>query len=50
MSFLDLLILLLLFAWLGGWYLGAGSFVYLLLVVAILVLVVRLVSGRSPLP
>ena len=47
MSLLDVLIVMLLIGWAGGMSLHvAGSFIHLLLVVAVVVLIIRVVSGR----
>jgi hypothetical protein len=47
MSLLDIIVLLLVVSWLGGFalHVGGGA-VHLLLVVAVAVLVVRLLQGR----
>lgn len=47
MSLLDIIIIVLIISWLGGFTLHvAGSFIHLLLVIALVVLVFRVVSGR----
>lgn len=50
MIVLDLIILILILCWLGGW-IGFGGFhglVHLLLVIAVVVLVYRVLTGRLP--
>jgi hypothetical protein len=47
MSVLDIIIILLIIGWAGGLSLHvAGSFIHLLLVIALVVLIFRVVSGR----
>lgn len=49
MSALDLLIVILLLSWLGGFSLHVGGgLIHALLVVALVVLIVRLLQGRAP--
>lgn len=48
MSLLDLLILILLISWLGGWGLGLGSFIHVLFVLLIIVVFIRLIRGNTP--
>jgi hypothetical protein len=44
---LDLLIIILVLAWLGGWGFNlAGSLIHLLLVIAFVVLLVRIIRGQ----
>jgi hypothetical protein len=49
---LETIVLVLLLLWLLGWLVmpGTGSLVHLLLVVILVVIVIRLLQGRSPLP
>jgi hypothetical protein len=47
---LDLVILILILAWLGGW-LGLGGFgglIHFLIVVAVVCIIFRLAAGRTP--
>ena len=47
MSLLDVLIILLIIGWAGGLTMHvAGSFIHLLLVVALIVFIFRVISGR----
>ncbi|MFI5361926.1 MAG: lmo0937 family membrane protein [Elusimicrobiota bacterium] len=47
MSLLDVVIILLIISWAGGLSLHvAGSFIHLLLVIALVVLIFRVLSGR----
>jgi hypothetical protein len=47
MSLLDIVIIILIIGWAGGLTLHvAGSFIHLLLVIALVVLIFRVVSGR----
>jgi hypothetical protein len=47
MSLLDIVIILLLISWAGGLTLHvAGSFIHLLLVIAVVVLLFRVITGR----
>jgi hypothetical protein len=47
MSLLDIIIILLVIGWAGGLTLHvAGGFIHLLLVIALIVLIFRVVSGR----
>lgn len=47
MSLLDVVILILVLGWIGGLSLHvAGSLIHLLLVVAVVMLIVRLITGR----
>jgi hypothetical protein len=47
MSLLDFIIILLIISWAGGLTLHvAGSFIHLLLVIALVVLIFRVISGR----
>jgi multisubunit Na+/H+ antiporter MnhF subunit len=47
MSLLDIVILLLILSWAGGFSLHvAGSTIHLLLVIAVVVLVYRVITGR----
>lgn len=49
MSALDILIVILLLSWLGGFSLHVGGgLIHTLLVVALVVLIVRLLQGRAP--
>jgi hypothetical protein len=49
MSILDIIIVLLIISWAGGLTLHiAGGLIHLLLVIALVILVFRLVSGRRP--
>lgn len=49
MSVLDLLIVILLIAWLGGFsFHVGGGLIHALLVVALVVLIARLLQGRAP--
>lgn len=44
---LDLLIIILVLAWLGGWGFNlAGSLIHLLLVIALVALLVRIIRGQ----
>ena len=46
MNILDIIILVLVISWLGGFGLGiAGSLIHLLLVIAVVVLIFRLLGG-----
>ena len=49
---LETIILVLILLWLLGWLVvpGLGSLVHILLVVILIVVVIRLFQGRSPLP
>jgi hypothetical protein len=48
MGILDIVILILIISWLGGFALHVGGgLIHLLLVVAVVVLIVRLVQGKS---
>jgi hypothetical protein len=49
---LETIVLVLLLLWLLGWLVmpGIGSLVHLLLVVILVVIVIRLFQGRTPLP
>ena len=51
MDLLTILVVVLVVLWLGGYFAFhiAGSFIHLLLVVAVVVLVIRLLQGRRPL-
>lgn len=42
-----LLVLLILLAWGGGVYLNVGSLIHFLLLIALVVVIVRLINGRS---
>ena len=47
MSLLDVVIILLIISWAGGLTLHvAGSFIHLLLVIALITLIFRVISGR----
>ena len=47
MSILDIIIILLIISWAGGLSLHvAGSFIHLLLIIAVVVLIFRVISGR----
>jgi hypothetical protein len=50
---LDILLVILILAWLGGWLgfggFGMGSLIHFLLVLAVVVLVYRVLAGRRPL-
>ena len=47
MGILDIIILILVISWLGGFGLGfGGGLIHLLLVIAVVVLLFRLISGR----
>ena len=47
---LELIVIILLLAWLGGFAFNvAGGFVHLLLVVVLVVVVIRVLQGRPPL-
>lgn len=47
---LDILIILLILAWLSGWTLfHLGSLIHLLLVIAVIIIFVRLIRGQPPL-
>ncbi len=49
MSLLDVVILILLLSWLGGFSLRVGGgLIHALLVVALVVLIARLLQGRAP--
>jgi hypothetical protein len=49
MSALDLVLVILLISWLGGFSMNVGGgLIHTLLVVALIVLIVRLVQGRAP--
>jgi hypothetical protein len=51
MSLLELLIVILILAWLLGYFVfPLGNLVHLLLVVLLIVIIVRVVQGRRPLP
>jgi hypothetical protein len=50
---LETIILILLVVWLLGWLVfpfGLGGLIHLLLVVILVVVLIRLLQGRSPLP
>jgi hypothetical protein len=48
MSILDLIIVILVIAWLGGFGLNVGGgLIHLLLLIALVVLIYRLITGRS---
>lgn len=48
MSILDIIILLILIAWLTGTGLHiGGSLIHLLLIIAVVVLIVRIIQGRN---
>jgi hypothetical protein len=48
MNILDIIILVLIISWIGGFGLGvAGSLVHLLLVIALVVFIFRILGGRS---
>lgn len=48
MSILDVIIVILLLSWLGGYgFHIAGDLIHILLVIAIIVLIARLISGRK---
>jgi Family of unknown function (DUF5670) len=50
MDLLTLLIIILVICWLGGFALNVGGgLIHLLIVIAVIVLIVRLVSGRRAL-
>ena len=44
---LNLLIVILVIAWLTGWSLGVGGLIHLLLVVLVVVVVIRLLRGEK---
>ena len=47
---LELIVIILLVMWLGGFAFNvAGSLIHLLLVIALVVIVVRVIQGRPPL-
>ncbi|MDY0404865.1 lmo0937 family membrane protein [Virgibacillus sp. 179-BFC.A HS] len=43
---METIIVILLILWILGFSFNAGSFIHLLLVIAVIVLIVRLVNGR----
>ena len=46
---LEIIVIILLIMWLGGFALNvAGSLIHLLLVIALIVIVVRVMQGRPP--
>lgn len=48
MNILDIIILVLIISWIGGFGLGiAGGLIHLLLVIAVVVLIFRILGGRS---
>ncbi len=48
MSITDLLILILVLAWLGGYsFHFAGNLIHLLLLIALVLLIIRLIKGRK---
>jgi uncharacterized membrane protein YcaP (DUF421 family) len=48
MSLLDIVIIILIISWIGGFTLHvAGSMIHLLLVIALVVLIFRVLSGRK---
>lgn len=48
MNILDLIILILILMWIGGYsFHFAGSLIHILLVIAIILLIVRLIRGRG---
>lgn len=50
MGILDLIILILVISWLGGYgFQIGGSLIHLLLVMAVIILIYRLLVGRRPL-
>lgn len=49
MGILDIIIILLILGWLGGFgFQVGGSLIHLLLVIALVVLIYRLITGRRP--
>jgi hypothetical protein len=49
MGILDILIIILILSWLGGFGLSiGGNLIHLLLVIALVVLIYRLMTGRTP--
>jgi len=46
MSVLDIVILILILSWAGGMSLHVGSLIHLLLVIALVTLIFRVISGR----
>ena len=48
MGILDIIIIILVISWIGGFALSiGGGLIHLLLVIAVIVLVVRLIQGRK---
>lgn len=47
MSLLELLIVVLLIAWLGGFSLVGGSLIHILLVIVVVLVIVRLLQGQK---
>jgi predicted ferric reductase len=45
-NLLWIIIVVLIIAWLGGFAYGVGNLIHILLVIAVILLIVRLVSGR----
>ena len=46
-NLLWIIIVILIIAWLGGFAYGVGNLIHILLVIALILLIVRLVSGRK---
>lgn len=48
-NLLWIIVVVLVILWLGGFVLGAGKLIHALLVIAVIVIVVRLLTGRKAL-